>query len=860
MMTNWLWRVVESRLRRALPSDRVGPALADLAEDHAVRRRQTGVLRAGAWLDRESRSLAAAYRKRDRQSWLSSTWQDGRGALRDLRRRPLSTVGSVGMLALAISITTTMFTMVDALILRPVPFRASDELAILRLGPNSPWSSPATFRAWRNSRAFAGVEGVKRASSVIATDAGDVPSKSARVTPGIFDLLGGVTPERGRLFHPSDAVAGGGEAALISGDLWSTLYASDPGIIGRQITIDKSPAVVVGVLPSKFRFPDWNTSIWRAADFEAPETAGPVNRPEVYVRFGAGVPRADALQRAVAVANETEPANKNRTVITKPLTSEYVDASYSRAAPLLSGGVALLFVVLVANVCSLRIAGLMGRTRELRTRTALGASRSRLMRQAALEGAVLGVLGIVGGLAVGWVLLSMARVWLLDAISLHSLNVPTIDARSFVVTAMAGLAASLAVGVLPGMIGTRVDAGRSSEWSDRGGTETKQARAASRALLVCQIALSCTLLIGAALLVRSFVKLTEADRGFDPGKVVVVSIDMPPAYRNDSAWREHAAAEFRAKALAIPGVSHAAWSYGTPPGGAVTREGEWRSDVPGTPPITMMAYDFRVDPDFFAVYDIPILRGRSLLPSDVPRSVVVGERFAHALWPGLDPIGRTFAFENFPFEVVGLVKEIRFPSLDRARDAPQFYQRLDGVLTMGMLGLRCDAAVRCPDAASVQRQLAGAYAGVSVSSVRPLELVYLREFARPRAAAGLALAFAVTALLASAAGLFSLLSHTVARRRREFGIRSALGATPSHVRGLVRRDGLAVTLLGVGIGVAGGLLLARALKSLLFDVTAADPVSLVIVGAVLASTVLAASWHPARTAARTDPLILLRDE
>jgi predicted lysophospholipase L1 biosynthesis ABC-type transport system permease subunit len=230
------------------------------------------------------------------------------------------------------------------------------------------------------------------------------------------------------------------------------------------------------------------------------------------------------------------------------------------------------------------------------------------------------------------------------------------------------------------------------------------------------------------------------------------------------------------------------------------------------------------------------------------------------LWPGLDPIGRTFRKAGAAgpsVTVIGLVKELRFPSLDKTLDAPQFYVRLQGLLNIGTLSLRCAAG--CTDSL-VRQGIERAYPGVDVSNVKTLQSAYAKELARPRAAAALAFVFAITALAAAAAGLFSLVSHAVARRRCEFGIRTALGASAFHVRRLVLREGLGLALAGLGLGTAAALVLARIASSFLFNVTAADPLSWLTVIALLAVTVAMALWHPARSAVRTNPVILLRDE
>lgn len=857
-MSAALWRFVEWRLRRAVPTHRLNAVLADLSEEHAEHERRDGVMRAGWWLFRESRSLAVSYRTRELQTWLASASQDLRFAARSVRHRPLRFAAAAGMLAVAIGLTTAMFTIVDALVLRPVPFTEAGQLATVLVGGSHGGPSPSqtVFRAWRNSGIFNGVEGATSDVFTIQTDSGELRRFVARVTPGVFDLLGGVRPLAGRLFGPDEGRAGSEDRVLVSEDLWRSAFRADPALVGRSIRIEQRAAIVVGILPSSFHFPDWQTLIWRADAFDAPGTLG----PPVYVRFRTDVPRSDALHRATDVAHVADPKGTDgRWAQARDLSDQQVDKQYKQAVPILGIGVVLLFVVLCANVSSFQLAGVTARSREFATRAALGASRSRLVRQALIESALAGAAGIVCGIALAWSLLSLANVWLFDALQLHSLNAATLDLRALFVTSVFGLIATLAASLLPALLGTRVRQ-QTLQITDRSGTETPRARAAARALLVSQIALSCALLIGATLLARSFVILVNADRGFDIRNILVARVWMPATNTVDQPWRDMAGRRLQEEARAIPSVTLASWSYGTPPMGATSSTGPWLSDAPAAQPLTMDVYQFVVSDDFFSLYGIPIVRGRALESADPPGTVLVGERFAQLLWPGLDPIGRTFKPGKSPkaATVVGVVKEIRYPSLNQELDRPQFYTKFAGLLTNGTLSLKC--AGSCPAEELVRQRLAKAVPGVEVYTVKTLESAYAREFARPRAAAGLAIAFAITALIAAATGLFSLLSHVVARRRREFGIRTALGASAAQVSRIVVRDALVVAVVGITLGAGAGAAIARTMRSFLYGVSAADPMAWVSVIIVLAATIALACWHPTRAAIRTNPLMLLRDE
>ncbi len=784
-------------------------------------------------------------------TWLDSVWQDLRYAVRTLLRRPAVAVAAIGMLALAIGITTAMFTVADALLLRPVPFREPDRLASIWMGNEHggfTTVSPAVLRAWHDSPAFAAAESAVSDTSLIEVDGTVVARDIARVTPGVFDLLGGVRPIRGRLFNASDVRAGIDDRVLVSEDVWRTVYHADPALVGRTISIDREPLVVVGILPSSFRFPKWNTVIWRAVDVDVRGRLNAKERPRAYVRFAPDMPRTDALRVAMEAARAADAANTGLWPHVQPLAGLVLDPYYQRAVPVLAAGVVLVFFVLCANVTSLLLARMTTRRREFSMRSALGASRRRLIRQAFIESSVLAGTGVVVGLGIAAALISFSRAFLPGAILLRTLHPLNIDLRALAVTSLSGVVATLAAGLLPAWLGTAVNTDETLRVIDRGATETRATRAVTRTLIVGEIALACTLLVGATLLVRSFVNLVNTDRGLDAHDVIVATVTRPPS----------AARAIEEQLRALPGVQRVAWSYGLPPDGGSFSFGSWRSDVPGAPAVDLVVDRYDVGPDFFALYAIALLRGRTFQPSDPRGHVVIGERLARTLWPGLDPIGRSFTFEQEHFRVIGVVREIHLPTLDASLDRPELYEPFGGNSNYASMSVRCGGS--CPDAARVRQRIVAASPGIQVEEVRPVEDAYFEQLAQPRAAAALGFAFAGIAILAAAGGLFSVLSFAVSRRRREFGIRMALGASARQIRQLVLRDGIIVALTGIGIGMAAAAAVARTLASFEYGVKITDPASWLLVIGVLGGTTIAASWRPARQAARVDPVVLLREE
>ena len=800
---------------------------------------------------------------RDMWGWSPAALvDDTRHAMRRLRAKPSSALTAAGMLALAIGLATAMFTLVDALVLRPAPFHDPSRLirAELRWGNNGRTVvPPSVLAAWRASPLFSNVAGAATASSILDTDAGSLVRASAHVSPGLFDLLG-VHPSRGRAFTAEEGRAGSDAVALLSEDLWRTTFASDPRILDRTITLDGARVQVVGLMPGGFRFPDWNTVIWQPIDFDAPPPGHARDLPEPFLRLAPGVTAAAALDAAAAMARAASSAVPSNTwVQMRAFAGSSLDAYYTHAVPILSAGVALVFLVLCANAGSLLLARLTARAAEFRMCIALGASRGRLLREAIFEHAAIATGGALGGLGLAWGLVRVARALLPEAFLSRTLHVVTLDTRAVVVALGAAFSAALTAGVIPAWIATR-PAARSAAASGRGGTETRAGRAMTRTLLVVELSLACALLVLATLLVRSFMNLAAIDRGLDTDGVLTMRVAMPST-PSDPAARAAMAAAVKDRLGALPHVAEMTVSGGVPPGGGSRYyDYDWQPLEPGAKPVRIsVAGGFDIGPDFFHLYRISLLDGRGFEPGDDLHAVILGERLAHLLWPTGSAVGRSFTSfkELTPYHVVGVARELRFPTVDAFADHPQFYAPFTG-RGLGAISLRC--AGPCPDEATVRREILAAAPGATIYGFGLLDDVYREALARPRGAAALGTTFAIIAMLAAAGGLFSVLTYAVGRRRREFGVRVALGASPADVRQLVLRDGFRVAGIGIAIGTAASAALGRVIASIEYGVSRFDPATYAVVLGLLLVTTLAASWRPARRAMTVDPSELLRDE
>ena len=786
-------------------------------------------------------------------------------AWRRVTARPGSALLAAGMLGLGIALTTAMFTIADALLFRPIPFKDPD-----RIGQVYTWQgrsgrtvgTPDLLRTWRTSGLFNGVEaasslGASSATAVINVGGVESIRGNARVSAGLFALLG-VSPIRGRVFLPEEGRAGTEDRVIVSETLWRALFGADANLVGQTIQIDDRPHLVVGIMPADFRFPRWDTVVWRPIDYFAPGPSLVKELPALYVRWGPNIPKADLEARATDVLRAADPAMAKSEIKLNPLVSANRDEYYKLAVPMLGGGVALVFFVLCANVSGLLLAQFTTRRREYSVCAALGASRGRLVREAAAESVLLGVGAVAIGLVLAWALVTIARTYLPESFLLRSLNPLNLDVRAIAAASLLGFVATVLSGILPAWLGTGGHGG-ALRAIERGGTETRPARLAARALLVVEIALACALLSGATLLVRSFVNLSGADRGLRTENMLTGWVEIPSGVFKTADDRRAIANSLEDALRATPGIDGVALSLGAPPGGGGIHFGDdWVSDVPGSGPLNLTFQSYNVRPDFFALYGIPILRGRIHEPGDPENAVVVGERLAGIFWPGQDPIGRSFGDARSRYQVIGLAREISLPTLESRQDMPEVYFAFGSGGGQAMLSIGC--AGPCPPLPAVRRAIQSVHAGLRLIRLGVLDDAYSEHLSRPRAAAALAGAFAIVAVAAAAGGLLSVLTYAVNRRRREFGIRAAIGASASQIRALVLRDGVTVAGVGLLIGVGAGWLLDRAMSAMQYGVTPTDPITWAVVVLVVGATTLAASWRPARHAMRVDPVTLLRED
>jgi len=790
---------------------------------------------------------------------------DLRYAIRLLGRNPIFTLATTLTLALAIGGTTAMFTIVDAALLRPLPFAEPDDL-VWGWGQwpqsDSASISPPDFVDYRDrARAVRLAAMTAFGRDFALSGAGEPESVSGRmVSAGLFETLG-VVPAMGRSFAKSDEDLEEAEVAVLSDGLWRRRFGADPSILGRRLTVDARPITIVGVMPRGFAFPQ-GTDLWLPL---------PLRNSEMQVRrfhflrivgrvaggstFAAAQADLDAIAARLAEAHPD--SNQGWRVRLEPLRERLV-GSFRVALLLLFGAVACVLLIACANIASLFLARSGARRRELAVRAALGASRWRLSRQLLVESVTVAALGGAGGLLLAiWSVQLLAVLGPRDLVTLRDVSV---DGRVLAFTALVSLVSGILFGIAPAL-----QAGRLSlrdALTSRGAGPSRQR---ARALLVAgELSLAAMLLMGAGLLLRSFTELLRVDAGFRAGGVLTATLRLPPQRYADAERMVAFAEQLEEAVRAQPGVSAAAVTSRLP---MAPQGGDTYFTIVGQPEPAKgkPTADIRaVTPGYFQTMGVPLLGGRDVARTDrtgAPPVVVVNEPFARAFLPGRAALGERLVIDlgrPMTAEIVGVVGGVRHYGLDNEATPAMYVPFAQAPNPIVNVVARAEGSGTAA-AGGLRSAVHGLDATLPVDVVAMSDLV-ARSAAQPRLRALLVGGFAAVAILLAAIGVYGVAAGAVAERRREIGIRMALGARAPEVVALVTRESARLAVAGLVIGVAGALSLSRVVAGLLFGVRPLDAATLAgVVGVMLAATLIATAV-PARRAARVDPATALRDE
>ena len=805
--------------------------------------------------------------------WLESVWSDFRYAFRVLRRSPVFTLVATVTLALGIGATTAMFTLVDEILLRPLPYADADRIVRLiqsypEIGLDTWGISQENIAMYRDrSTDFESFAGYRTAELTLTADGRADRLDAALVTADFFHVLR-VDPARGRSFTRAEDTKGNNNVVMLSDAFWRARFGGRDDAIGSTIDLDGSPTRVVGVMPPGFAFPRAETQLWLPMGLDPSRRFGFTNSGIARLKPGASVAHARqqttaimwdwARSRSDVTRKAVQPERTHMATIVTPL-QEAMTSRTTRPLVVLLVAVGLILLIAVANVATLLSSRAIVRQREIGLRAALGATSSRVTRQLLTESVALALLGAaVGvGLAFGAVR-AFTNSRLVALPRLHEVHV---DGRVLAVTLAISVLSGILFGLLPAVHGTRARlAGDLTTGARESGH--RSVRRINSGLVVTQLALSVVLLVGAGLMLESFRRLTGVDLGFEPDGVTSVSLPLPPKYNSATLVNPFYAMVVE-RVRATPGVRAAALAWGLPFEGQANYDGFLVGDRPvPSSGSEGQTYQSGVSPGYFATMGIPMRFGRDFALGDDTTAVpvaIVDEAIARKYWNGTDALGKRIRVtgDTTWLTIVGVVGAIHDDDATRLQ-APHLY------VSLAQNGApRVSLAIRTSgEPAGVLRSVRSVLSTIEpampLDGVRALRSVVGDSMATKRLAEVLLLGFAVVAVLLAAVGIYGVMSLSVANRSREFGVRLAVGAEPAALIGLVLREGALLAALGIGIGIVGALAATRWMASLLFEVSPTDPVVFASLSLLLGAIAVGACYVPARRAARSDPLVALR--
>lgn len=817
------------------------------------------------------------YRHVQSITWMADVPRDLRYALSTLRRSPAFTATTIATLALAIGANTAMFSVLNAVLLRPLPYQSPEQLAMLwtedptqglREGRSALWD----VEQWRSrSRSFAEIATLDSVGMTLAGRNGAEQVAGASISPNLLPLLG-IQPVQGRSFSVEEADRRE-RLVLISHQFWQERFTGSPAALGETLVLDGQPAQIIGVLPAGFQVARIAADVW-----EVHATHQPIRGRETWFAVGRLQPaitieQAQSEMRAIAgtLTDHLAAADRNRTIGVAPLSLYMVGSQARLALWMLGIAVFGVFLIAAANVTSLSLARSAARGREMAVRAALGANTGRIVRQLLTESLLLsvaaGALGTV--VAVGGI--NLVRRF--GPNNLPRLEEVGLDLRVLGCALASSLLAGILVGLAPAITTVRRNLRSVAEEGGRGASAGTVSHRIRRSLVVAEFALALALLAGSGLLVRSWLYVTAVDPGFTPERVLVMSLSAPTTLQAFDDGEAQTVAARRVdlyrrvldEIAATPGVESAGLAgdlfISRPRQQDVTVEGS-DATVPDRVPLARET----VSANFFTTLGTPLRRGRFFASSDGPEAAkvaIVNEALAHRLWPRLDPVGRRFKFgardSDQPwYTVVGVVADMRLQGQER-EPVPQIFYSLEQEPPQS-----ADLLIRTAsdDPKALAGSLRAAVARIDVNAPTAIAATLDEQLGRylvqRRFQTALLAGFSLVALVMAAVGLYGLIQYSISTRTQEIGVRLAIGAGTGDIFRMFVGEGLRLSLVGIAVGLAGTLWLGRLASSLLLGVTASDPVTFAAVSLLLTTIAAVACLVPARRAMSVDPIVALR--
>jgi putative ABC transport system permease protein len=800
-------------------------------------------------------------------------------AFRQLIKNPAFSAVAILTLALGIGANTAIFSIVNAVLLRPLPYPNADRIMVLNesSGPGQDYSvALPDYFDWRNDNTvFEHLAATHKESRNLSGVPGREPERisCASVTRNFFNILG-LSPKIGRTFSEDEDKVGAPPVVVISDRLWQQAFNRDPSAIGRSITLHDQNFTIIGVMPPEMTSPQdsdaWFSMMRRSNN---PAWMDRAHHPMIYVwgKLKPGVTVEQARSQMKAIAARLEKAypetNAGNTAVVTPLLENLV-GKYRTNLGLLLGAVGLVLLIACANLANLFAARGAARAREFAIHAAVGATRGQLIKKLLIESFLIALLGGTLGFVIA--------LWVRDSlIALSPGDVSRFQQISFdlPVLGFTFLIASFTTvlfGLWPAWQASHADVQLALKEGSSGGGDPPSAKRARDWLVISEIALTLTLLVAAGLVLKSFSRLQSLSLGYEPRALFTARFELPWRKYNDRDKINTFAKALLDKVRGLPGVQNAAVSSNGPLMGG-WQTGFWREENPRPQPSDMLNSDLEVvGGDYFSTLKVPLLRGRTFNERDTkdsPRVIIIDQAMAEQYFPGENPIGKRLGVDAgnddegwVMSEIVGVVARMRFHAVDEMAPIPVIYCSLGQAqrtsLTLFVRSTMASAALE----RSIRDAVTSIDSSLPVFDARPMSDRIRETWGAQRLLSFLFSVFSGLALVLATIGLYGLLAYTTLKRVREIGIRLALGARPAQIRALVLSHGLQLLLIGSVIGLAAAFALSRALQSVLFDVKGIDPRIYLGVGALLFAATFFASWIPARRASRVDPIIALRTE
>ncbi|HEY4303640.1 MAG TPA: ABC transporter permease [Gemmatimonadaceae bacterium] len=815
---------------------------------------------------------------------LENAQRDLRYGLRQLRRSPVFAAIAILTIALGIGATSAIFSVINAVALKPLPYPNSDRLVFItsqfpKLGFDKFWlSAPEYFELRQRSQSYTDIAAYRETALNVSDGTRPERVAAVGVTANMFDVLG-IRPMMGTPFAAELDRPNAEPAVILSNPLWQRLFGGDAAIVGKTIDVQGQKRRVVGVMPPGFDLHDAHAEIWVPMGLDPASRARGSHylylvgrlKPDVSVARAASELKGIVHQWGQINPGTHTPNDTTHALQMVSLRTEVV-GNVAKALWILQGAVVLVLLIACANVANLLLVRAEGRHKEFSIRTALGAGRGRILRQFTAEGLVLTTLGALLGLLLArW---GLKALLLANPDSIPRSDEIAIDPRVLLFTLIVAIATATIFGLAPLLhLGDSAVAAAIRE----GGTRSTPSAARNRVrrwLVVGEIALAVMLVVGAGLLLRSFHNLTGVDAGFSANGLTTFGVVLPNAVYSDGQHRATFAADLAAKLKAVPGVQGVAAMEGLPPNRQVNANDTDLENVAQGPTLPMHNIDYynNATVDYFTTMKIPIVKGRGFTTSDVAGAgvAVINEAMAKRFYENVNPIGHRVRpsgpSDTLPwFTIVGVAKDVKQGGLDQKvgtevyfniEQAPRVNGYVSGSMNFVVRSTRPAKALAAPIAAAVRAM----DPSLPVIQMRDMEGVFADSVSRQRFLSLLLGIFAGVALLLAAIGTYGVLSYLVTERQREIGIRVALGAGAAGIVRLVLRQGMSITVTGIALGIVGALALARVTQSLLFGVSPTDLTTYLSVGGMILVVALLACLIPARRAMRVDPLVAIRNE